>query len=100
MPANEPYQLLHTASLVGLFSCIFVKASQRDYIDHVHAAELKRGLGGLHGNKVNYTLGSGVMRQLIRLLGSFDLALHLSRQFCVPDELPPSGGAIPDCTSQ
>lgn len=55
MPANEPYQLLHTASMVGLFSCIFVKSSQRDYIDQVNAAELKRGLGGLHGNKVNHT---------------------------------------------
>ena len=53
MPANESYQLLHTVSLVGLFSCVFVKSSQRDYIDHVTAAELKRGLGGLHGNKVS-----------------------------------------------
>lgn len=64
MPANEPYQLLHTVSLVGLFSCIFVKSSQRDYIDQVNAAELKRGLGGLHGNKVNQTHGTRTVYQL------------------------------------
>jgi hypothetical protein len=57
MPSNEPYQLLHTASMVGLFSCIFVKASQRSHIDNMNAAELKRGLGGLHGNKVNQSPG-------------------------------------------
>lgn len=61
MPANESYQLLHTVSLVGLFSCVFVKSSQRDYIDQVNAAELKRGLGGLHGNKVSQTLGTRVV---------------------------------------
>lgn len=64
MPAHEPYQLLHTASMVGLFSCVFVKASQRHYIDHMNAAELKRGLGGLHGNKVNHTPGNRALQQL------------------------------------
>ena len=54
MPSDEPYQLLHTTSMVGLFSCVFVKASQRSCIDHINSAELKRGLGGRHGNKVNY----------------------------------------------
>ena len=52
MPSNEPYHLLHTASMVGLFSCVFVKSSQRTQISHVDAGEVKRGLGGLHGNKV------------------------------------------------
>ena len=65
MPTNEPYQLLHTASMVGLFSCIFVKASQRDYIDQMNAAELKRGLGGLHGNKVDCTPGTKMIQRLI-----------------------------------
>lgn len=51
MPPDEPYHLLHTASMVGLFSCVFVKASQRSHISNVSAAEIKRGLGGLHGNK-------------------------------------------------
>lgn len=53
MPFDEPYHLLHTASMVGLFSCVFVKASQRNHISNVNAAEVKRGLGGLHGNKVS-----------------------------------------------
>lgn len=74
MPAHEPYQLLHTASMVGLFSCVFVKASQRHYIDHMNAAELKRGLGGLHGNKVNHTPGIRALQQLkwlIRVLSYY-----------------------------
>lgn len=52
MPVEHPYQLLHTASLVGLFTCIFVKVSQRDFIRDTTSSEVKRGMGGLHGNKV------------------------------------------------
>lgn len=52
MPANESYAVLHTASMVGLFSCIFVKTSSRPRISSVHSVEIKRGMGGLHGNKV------------------------------------------------
>lgn len=52
MPKDELYYLLHTASLVGLFTCIFVKASLRDRIKNIGGAEVKRGMGGLHGNKV------------------------------------------------
>ncbi|KAI9863567.1 MAG: hypothetical protein M1813_003590 [Trichoglossum hirsutum] len=51
MPPDQPYQLLHSASLVGLFTCIFIKASLRKTIRDVRAAEVKRGLGGYHGNK-------------------------------------------------
>ena len=53
MPSNEAYHLLHTANMVGLFSCVFVKASHRNRIRRVNAAEVKRGMGGLHGNKVS-----------------------------------------------
>ena len=53
MPSNEPYHLLHTASMVGLFSCVFIKGSQRIQVRDVSAAEIKRGMGGLHGNKVS-----------------------------------------------
>ena len=53
MPRDQPYQLLHSASLVGLFTCIFIKESLRKSIRDVRAAEVKRGLGGLHGNKVS-----------------------------------------------
>ncbi|KXL50856.1 MAG: hypothetical protein FE78DRAFT_158153 [Acidomyces sp. 'richmondensis'] len=51
MPVDEPYALLHTASMVGLFTCIFVKSSVRNRIKYVHGGEVKRGMGGLHGNK-------------------------------------------------
>lgn len=51
MPASETYHLLHTASMVGLFSCVFVKGAVRSRVRNLGAAEVKRGLGGLHGNK-------------------------------------------------
>lgn len=52
MPATESYTLLHTSSMVGLFSCIFVKSPLRSRVRNLNVAEIKRGLGGLHGNKV------------------------------------------------
>lgn len=51
MPADDLYHLLQTTRLVGLFTCIFVKSSIRDRIRNLNAAEVKRGMGGLHGNK-------------------------------------------------
>lgn len=51
MPRDEIYHLLHTAHLVGLFSCIFVRAPLRDRIRSVSAVEVKRGMNGLTGNK-------------------------------------------------
>lgn len=53
MPHDQSYMLLHTASLVGLFTCILVKQSERDNIRNTGATEVKRGMGGLHGNKVS-----------------------------------------------
>jgi hypothetical protein len=52
MPSEEPYYLLRAAPMVGLFSCVFIKASQRGLVRNLHVAEIKRGLGGHHGNKV------------------------------------------------
>lgn len=52
MPSSERYDLLHTANLVGLFTCVFVKSKERSNIWGVNAAEVKLGMGGLHGNKV------------------------------------------------
>lgn len=46
------YHLLHTSNMVGLFTCIYVKAELRERIRNVNSAEVKRGMGGLHGNKV------------------------------------------------
>ncbi|KAK2763206.1 hypothetical protein FQN54_009842 [Arachnomyces sp. PD_36] len=51
MPHDQPYTLLHTAHLVGLFTCILVKQKEKDRIRNAHATEVKRGMGGLHGNK-------------------------------------------------
>ncbi|KAK8229080.1 Endonuclease/exonuclease/phosphatase [Phyllosticta capitalensis] len=48
---GEQYTLLHTANLVGLFTCIYVKESERLRIRDINAAEIKLGMHGLHGNK-------------------------------------------------
>lgn len=49
---GEIYHLLHTANLVGLFTCVFVRSPLLPRIKNINAAEVKRGMGGLHGNKV------------------------------------------------
>ncbi|TGO31940.1 hypothetical protein BHYA_0378g00040 [Botrytis hyacinthi] len=48
---GEIYHLLHTANLVGLFTCVFVRSPLLPRIKNINAAEIKRGMGGLHGNK-------------------------------------------------
>ena len=53
MPADQTYDLLYTSSMVGLFTCIFVRDQERDGIRDVNGSEVKRGMGGLHGNKVS-----------------------------------------------
>ncbi|KAF9737447.1 hypothetical protein PMIN02_000862 [Paraphaeosphaeria minitans] len=57
---RQNYTLLHTANLVGLFTCIFVKSSERAKIRDVSAAEIKLGFSGRVGNK-----GALVVRFLI-----------------------------------
>ena len=52
MPPEESYMQLHTASLVGLFTCVFIKSSHRARIRDVTGAEVKTGMGGVYGNKV------------------------------------------------
>ncbi|KAH6641491.1 Endonuclease/exonuclease/phosphatase [Chaetomium tenue] len=51
MSSGGLYHVLHSAPLVGLFTCIFVKADLRERISNLSSAEVKRGMGGLHGNK-------------------------------------------------
>lgn len=48
---RQNYVLLHTANLVGLFTCIFIKASERTKVRDVCAAEIKLGFSGRVGNK-------------------------------------------------
>lgn len=49
---DDPYVLLHSATLVGLFTCIFVRHREKSNVRNLSATEVKTGLGGLHGNKV------------------------------------------------
>lgn len=51
MPPSVSYQLLHTASLVGLFSCVFVRQEERKNIRNLNSSEVKCGMGGRFGNK-------------------------------------------------
>ncbi|KAF8994335.1 Endonuclease/exonuclease/phosphatase [Cyathus striatus] len=51
MPPDVKYSVVHTESLVGLFSCIFIKASERERLSDVAVTTVKRGMGGRYGNK-------------------------------------------------
>ncbi|KAJ7476908.1 Endonuclease/exonuclease/phosphatase [Mycena galericulata] len=51
MPAQVPYTAIHTESLVGLFTCVFVKNSERMSVKDNVITSLKRGMGGRYGNK-------------------------------------------------
>ncbi|KAL9060958.1 MAG: hypothetical protein Q9162_000402 [Coniocarpon cinnabarinum] len=51
MPSDEAFVQIHTASLVGLFTCVFVKASCRSRIRDIVGSEVKTGMGGAYGNK-------------------------------------------------
>lgn len=65
MPKDDLYHLLQSSTLVGLFTCIFVKSHLRDRIKNLSATEVKRGMGGYHGNKgalvIRFTLDDSSM---------------------------------------
>lgn len=48
---DEPYAQVHSESLVGLFTCAFVKASEKRALRDISACTVKRGIGNLYGNK-------------------------------------------------
>ncbi|CAG8747629.1 5236_t:CDS:2 [Gigaspora margarita] len=48
---GDKYEVLSTGNLFGLFSCFFVKKTEKEYIRDVHTAMHKTGLGGYNGNK-------------------------------------------------
>lgn len=52
MPPQCPYSVIHTESLVGLFTCIFVKNTERGSLKDLAITTIKRGMGGRYGNKV------------------------------------------------
>ncbi|KAI5116766.1 hypothetical protein M0805_004983 [Coniferiporia weirii] len=51
MPTDCPYTAVHTDNLVGLFTCIFIKSSERKDLKDVAITTVKRGIGGMYGNK-------------------------------------------------
>lgn len=52
----EGYTVIHTESLVGLFTCMFVKNSEKAALKNVAITTIKRGMGGRYGNKVRVFL--------------------------------------------
>ncbi|KAI0666162.1 DNase I-like protein [Trametes maxima] len=51
MPPEEPYTVVHTENLVGLFTCILVKNTEKIRLKHPSMTKVKRGMGGRYGNK-------------------------------------------------
>ncbi|KAF9027252.1 DNase I-like protein [Hymenopellis radicata] len=51
MPPDCPYTCIHTESLVGLFTCIFIKNTERVTLRDMAISTIKRGMGGRYGNK-------------------------------------------------
>ena len=69
MPPECPYTVVHTESLVGLFSCIFVKTSARPALRDVAIKTVKRGIAGMYGNKVSILSFSNVYETHVYLQG-------------------------------
>ena len=57
---EDQYVLLHSATLVGLFTCIFIRQREILNVQKLSATEVKTGLKGLHGNKV-HSLSANLM---------------------------------------
>lgn len=51
MPPDCPYEVSHSESMIGLFTCIFVKSKERMLLRDVSINIVKRGMGGRYGNK-------------------------------------------------
>lgn len=52
MPPGSPYTVIHTESLVDLFTCLFVKNGECAALKDAAIVTIKRGMGGRYGNKV------------------------------------------------
>ncbi|KAK4688995.1 hypothetical protein P7C73_g1114, partial [Tremellales sp. Uapishka_1] len=73
MPANCPYVKVHSESLVGLFTCVFVKAAQKETLRDIDITTIKRGVGGIYGNK-----GAIVARMVIDDTSICFINVHLA----------------------
>jgi len=51
MPSDCPYVMIHSESLVGLLSVVFVKSEMKASMKDVALTTVKRGLNGIYGNK-------------------------------------------------
>ncbi|CEL59752.1 putative inositol polyphosphate 5-phosphatase C9G1,10c OS=Schizosaccharomyces pombe (strain 972 / ATCC 24843) GN=SPAC9G1.10c PE=1 SV=2 [Rhizoctonia solani AG-1 IB] len=51
MPPDDPYTVVHSENLVGLFTCIFVRNSERVCLTDTSITTIKRGMKGRYGNK-------------------------------------------------
>ncbi|PWY97211.1 LOW QUALITY PROTEIN: DNase I-like protein [Testicularia cyperi] len=51
MPATCGYLLVQSESLVGLFTCVFVKQSEFKHVRELAISTVKTGMGGRYGNK-------------------------------------------------
>ncbi|CAE6510720.1 unnamed protein product [Rhizoctonia solani] len=51
MPPDDPYTVVHSENLVGLFTCIFVRSSERVSLTDTAITTIKRGMKGRYGNK-------------------------------------------------
>lgn len=51
MPPDCPYTLVHTETLVGLLTCVFVRSAESQAVSDVALSTVKCGLGGRWGNK-------------------------------------------------
>ncbi|ORX38593.1 Endonuclease/exonuclease/phosphatase [Kockovaella imperatae] len=48
---DQQYIKVQSESLVGLLTCVFVKADERNALRDVQICTVKRGIGGIYGNK-------------------------------------------------
>jgi hypothetical protein len=65
MPADEAYSVVGSESMVGLFSCVFVRNQEQVGLKDIAIDTMKRGMGGFYGNKVCATLHAPHNRYLI-----------------------------------
>ena len=65
MPTDSPYTVVHSESLVGLFTLVMVKNTERIKLNHAEITTVKRGMHGRYGNKVRTPLNNCSRKWLI-----------------------------------
>lgn len=72
-PDGVAYSKVQSEQLVGLFTCMFVKSSERESLRDVSITTVKRGIGGIYGNK-----GAIVARMVIDDTSMCFINVHLA----------------------